>query len=452
MSIRADVVSPSEFLRSAALGARGASVDRRPRPSHSHSHSLHSRGLSTELCTDRDLLQAVLASGVREIVSVPCSITDTWHALAADEAARGRLRLVMTAHEGNLAGIAGGIWFGTGRPALVHMQNSGLPNAGDGFISFADREVFGVPMCALVTFRGATASDASEPHQAIGRRTDALVSAVFGPEAAIEGSRDGFESLPSFERALHAASGGGIGVMKLAESGFVKSGLPWFATAHAPQAASLSASRCARVRATATLDSRRIESSLDARPTRDDAIRAIAARHPHAALLFCNGFTARAGRALVDSPRCLYNIGYMGGTLAIGWGLATSRPDVEVVVIDGDQNALMSAMKEQLRADFPPNLHWYVLDNGIGASVGTSVSVPLGASLEGLAEVIATRPDEPGSFRHPRVSAVGARFDREAPAEMQGTLRALSFRFREWLASGGASSLAPTAISNRSPR
>jgi hypothetical protein len=100
----------------------------------------------------------------------------------------------------------------------------------------------------------------------------------------------------------------------------------------------------------------------------------------------------------------------------------------------------MSAMKEQLRADFPPNLRWYVLDNGIGAS------------LEGLAEVIATRQDEPGSFRHPRVSAVGARFDHEAPAETQGTLRALSFRFREWLASGEASLLAPAAISNRSPR
>jgi phosphonopyruvate decarboxylase len=393
---------------------------------------------------------------VREIVSVPCSITDTWHALAADEAARGRLRLVMTSHEGNLAGIAGGIWFGTGRAALVHMQNSGLPNAGDGFISFADREVYGVPMCALVTYRGATESDASEPHQAIGRRTDALVSAVFGPEATIEGCRHGRDARGSLERALRASTGGGIGVMKLAESGFAKSGLPWFATGDAPTSARSPAGAVGalprHMRASRADEARSCcaDAGIDARPTRDEAIRAIAARHPNAALLFCNGFTARAARAIVDSPRCFYNIGYMGGTLAIAWGLATSRPDVEVVVVDGDQNALMSAMKEQLRAEFPPNLRWYVLDNGIGASVGTSESIPLGSSLDGLAEVIATRPDEPGSFPHPRVSAVGARFGDESPAGIRGTLQSLSWRFRDWLASSESSAPKSSAISKRS--
>ena len=30
-------------------------------------------------------------------------------------------------------------------------------------------------------------------------------------------------------------------------------------------------------------------------------------------MLFCNGYTARAARAIVDSPRNFYNIGYMGG-------------------------------------------------------------------------------------------------------------------------------------------
>jgi thiamine pyrophosphate-dependent acetolactate synthase large subunit-like protein len=157
--------------------------------------------------------------------------------------------------------------------------------------------------------------------------------------------------------------------------------------------------------------------------SREEAIRTIAARHPNAALLFCNGFTSRAARATVDHERAFYNIGYMGGTLAIGWGLAMSRPDVDVVVIDGDQNALMSAMKDQLAADYPPNLHWYILDNGIGASVGTSESLPLGAMYDDLARIVRTKPDEPGSFVFPRVAAT----------EPNAALSTLALRFRSHL-------------------
>ena len=105
----------------------------------------------TSLWSDAELLAAYLDRGITDIVSVPCSITDTWHSLAADAHARGEANVVMTSHEGNLAGIAAGTYFGTGRVSLVHMQNSGLPNAGDGFISFASREVYGIPMAAMVT-------------------------------------------------------------------------------------------------------------------------------------------------------------------------------------------------------------------------------------------------------------------------------------------------------------
>jgi len=371
-------------------------------------------------CTDRLLLGAYLDRGVTDIVSVPCSITDSWHALAADAHRRGAANLVMTNHEGNLAGIAGGIYFGTGRVALVHMQNSGLPNAGDGFISFADPEVFGIPMAAMVTFRGAMPSDQSEPHQAIGRRTDALCDAIFGGEAVIRGDRFGTRLLEQVVASIDAAKAGKIGVVKVADAGFTK-----IHRATLPLDAEL-APRIDRL----ALRRRKGADSLDASlrsatpRSRDEAIRAIAEHHPDAAMLFCNGYTSRAARAICDSPRNFYNIGYMGGTMAIAWGLAKSRPDIEVVVVDGDQNALMSLMKDHLAGDYPSNLHWYVLDNGIGASVGTSESIPLGAQYDDLARVLATRPDEPGSFTHARVRATN-------PGE---PLSALAVRFRNWLA------------------
>lgn len=371
-------------------------------------------------CTDRELLSAYLDQGVTDIISVPCSITDTWHSLAADASRIGRANLVMTNHEGNLAGIAGGIHLGTSRVALVHMQNSGLPNAGDGFISFADPEVHGIPMAAMVTYRGATAADQSEPHQAIGRRTDLLCEAIFGDTAVIRGNRHGTELRSHVDASIAAARAGRMGVVKVAESGFRKT-----SRATLPLEGEYPARADRRaLRARKGIES--LHPSLRAvEPmTRDEAIRSIAAHHPDAALLFCNGYTSRAARAIVDSPRNFYNIGYMGGTLAIAWGLATSRPDLEVVVVDGDQNALMSLMKDHLAADYPANLHWYVLNNGIGASVGTSESLPLGTHFDDLARVIETRPDEPGTFAHPRVRAT----------EPGAPLSSLAVRFRNWLA------------------
>lgn len=366
-------------------------------------------------CADTDLLDAFTNRGIRDIVSVPCSITDTWHALAAARARRGELSLTMTAHEGNLAGIAAGVWFATGRPALVHMQNSGIANAADGIVSFAGREVFHVPMAAMITYRGADDRETSEPHQAIGRRTDALVDAVFGPDAVVTGNRQGDHLANAAALAAEAALAGRIGVVKVAESGFVKLHRTEFFSCPAADQTSVADAAVATRTPSLVVESSR-------RRSRDEAILAIAAQHPEAALLFCNGYTARAAHALVGGPRVLPNVGYMGGTLAIGWSLARLRPDLEVVVVDGDQNALMSTMKDQLAAERPANLHWYVLDNGIGASVGTCESVPLGDRYDDLATVIRTIPDEPGSFAHPRVAT-----DDGSP------IATLAHRFRRWI-------------------
>jgi phosphonopyruvate decarboxylase len=373
--------------------------------------------------TEAELIRIFLDRGIRDFVSVPCSVTDTWHDLAAREAQAGRLDLVMTSHEGNLAGIAGGVWLGTGRPALVHMQNSGLTNAADGFISFADPTVFGIPLLALVTYRGATPEDRSEPHQAIGRRTESLVDSVFGPSATIAGERSGRALRSAAERAADAARDGGVGVVKIAEAGLAKVEQAQLrdpvTSPNVPARSALRMFKGAGSCPSELTD----DAACASQRSRDDAIRTIAARHPDAALLFSNGFTSRAARATVDHARCFYNIGYMGGTLAIGWGLARSRPDLEVVVVDGDQNALMSGMKDQLAAEYPPNLHWYILDNGIGASVGTSESIPLAPWFGDLARIVRTRPDPPGSFSHPRVAA-------PRPGE---ALRSLAERFRNHL-------------------
>lgn len=379
--------------------------------------------------TDQDLLELLIAAGVQEIVSVPCSITDTWQWLAAQASQQQRLRLFMTNHEGNLAGIACGLWLGSGRPALVHLQNSGLFNAGDGFVTLAGAEVYQIPLAALVTWRGGTLDDDSEPHQAIGQRSEALCRMVFGEAAQMTGTSEGEATPEALIAAIEEAHAGGMGVLRLAPGVFQRTAKPALPTTFA----GLPKDWLRRLRDTKGERSR--PESLQFRPvySRDEALLAIADAHPKAAMVYSNGYTCRAAQACVDRPGSFYNVGCMGSSLAIGWGLAISRPDLDVVVVDGDQNAQMSCMKDHVTAQYPPNLHWYILNNHLGASVGVAESLPLSPLYDCLARVIETRPDAPGTFPHPRVRPIGANLPAHRPTGEQPQLAHLARGFRAWV-------------------
>ncbi|MFM7268055.1 MAG: hypothetical protein ACKOZT_05645 [Cyanobium sp.] len=392
------------------------------------------------LPSDTDLAHCILACGIETVVSVPCSITAGLHSQLSALDRDGRLQLLTSTHEANLVGLAAGIWFGTGRPALIHLQNSGLPNIGDGIVSFAHPWIFAIPLAALITYRGASETEESEPHLAIGERTDGLVSLIFGQDSLIAGDRHGLHGvLDPFGRALRHARAGGLAAFKLSPHGFRSSGATEPTPAPLPRQEPQALIEALRRRQE---EGWRIPTGADhGRLDRDGALAAIRAAHPGAAMLFCNGYTSRAAQAGGDRASDFFNVGYMGGTLAIGWALARCCPELEVVVVDGDQNAQMSAMKDHLLLDYPANLHWYILDNGIGASVGGPSSLPLSPLYRALARVIPTR-EASGPFPHPRVGLHGS----EGPC---ASLAPLAQRFRAWIAgrsaAAGAEAMARTA-------
>ena len=59
-------------------------------------------------------------------------------------------RHIIAANEGNAIALALGRYLGTGKPALVYMQNSGFSNAINPLVSLADAEVYGIPMLLMV--------------------------------------------------------------------------------------------------------------------------------------------------------------------------------------------------------------------------------------------------------------------------------------------------------------
>ena len=102
---------------------------------------------------------------------------------------------------------------------------------------------------------------------------------------------------------------------------------------------------------------------------RAKAIRTIVERHPGAAIVFCNGLNSREAAHVADRPGNLYLLHGMGEALSVGIGLRQARPDLEVVVVDGDGNAAMGLAACALLP--VEGLHYYVLDNGVYETTGS---------------------------------------------------------------------------------
>lgn len=83
------------------------------------------------------------------------------------------------------------------------------------------------------------------------------------------------------------------------------------------------------------------------------------------------GYISREVYHAKDRPRNFYLLGSMGSSLAVGCGLAYSRPDLHIIVIQGDGSALMGAGSMILSRHLNlPNLTHYILYNETYASTG----------------------------------------------------------------------------------
>lgn len=89
-------------------------------------------------------------------------------------------------------------------------------------------------------------------------------------------------------------------------------------------------------------------------------------------LVICNiGFPSRELYEIEDRQRNFYMIGSMGLASSIGLGLALTKPNKNIVVIDGDGSLLMNmGSLVTIFANNPSNLTWIVIDNGAYGSTG----------------------------------------------------------------------------------
>ncbi|MGH7260615.1 MAG: phosphonopyruvate decarboxylase [Burkholderiales bacterium] len=306
------------------------------------------------------------ALGYRWYAGVPCSF---FTGLINHVSTNPAFTYVSSANEGDAVAAAAGAWVG-GRRSIALMQNSGLGNAVSPLTSLT--YVFRIPVLLLVTVRGEPGVADEPQHALMGRITPALLDTMEIPWAYMP------DSPQALARAL-AQADASIGERERPYALLVRKGrfavcklAPVEAPPRPPRVAPRSAWR----------------SPPAARPSRIEALERVAQLVPErkSVVIATTGYTGRELYALGDRTHQLYMVGSMGCASSFGLGLALTRPDLRVVVLDGDGAALMRMGNlATLGAYRPPNLLHVLLDNEVHDSTGGQDTVSRDISFAAIA-------------------------------------------------------------------
>jgi phosphonopyruvate decarboxylase len=148
--------------------------------------------------------------------------------------------------------------------------------------------------------------------------------------------------------------------------------------------------------------------------TRLEATRLIVDACPDAAIVASLGHPAYDLFAAGDRPRNFYTWGSMGLASSIGLGIALGRPELNVIVLDGDGSLLMNlGSLATIGLLQPPNLTLVIMDNELYATTGgqptpTASGADLAAAAHAMriadAVTVRTEPELVARFK-PRAPA-----------------------------------------------
>ena len=264
--------------------------------------------------------------------------------------------VVHAANEGEAVAACAGAALGR-RRSLAFMQNSGLGNAVSPLASLTS--TFRIPMLLLVTWRGGRPGGDEPQHRLMGDITPRLLDLLEIPHEPLPDELVAVED--ALDRADHHMTVEGRPYALIVGPDTFRPSMRGDRDPAAPRR-----SRSTPIERLGVGDSA-------ARPTRADALARIIRSTPpkRSVVLSSTGYTSRELYAWTDRPSHFYMVGSMGCTAALGLGLAVARPDVHVVVVEGDGSALMRLSGlPMVGAIAPRNLVHIVLDNQVHESTG----------------------------------------------------------------------------------
>ena len=265
---------------------------------------------------------------------------------------------IIAANEGNSVGLAAGHFLGSGKPALVYMQNSGLGNTVNPLLSLTDGDVYRIPVLMLIGWRGEPGKKDEPQHVKQGKVTLDLLDCMGIDYAIMDGESDIQALLKEARTRLD---------QELPFAIVVKKG---------------------------SFDSYKLkEKPADISDlSREDAIELIL-DHSEDSDVFVST-TGKISRELFElrekkglgHDKDFLIVGSMGHTSQIAAGVALSRKDKTVYCLDGDGSALMHMGSLAVNGSVSPgNMVHVVLNNGAHDTVGGQPTVASGLNMDRIA-------------------------------------------------------------------
>ncbi|MFH2009805.1 MAG: phosphonopyruvate decarboxylase [bacterium] len=304
--------------------------------------------------------------GFTRYAGVPCSfLTPFINYVSSDP----NLDYIASANEGDALATAAGTAIG-GERSVVMMQNSGLGNAVSPLTSLT--YVFRIPVLLITSHRGAPGVKDEPQHALMGVITEELLETMRVPWEVFPDQSEQIE--PALHRAVEYMA------QEKRPYGFVmKKGTV------APCA--LQGTPAARV---ATAGVGRQAFFCEQEPaTRREILERVVSLTPETetVVIATTGYTGRELFAISDRRNHLYMVGSMGCASSLGLGLSLARPELRVLVVDGDGSALMRMGNLATIGRYGgSNLTHLVLDNEAYESTGGQATV---SATVGFAQIAA---------------------------------------------------------------
>lgn len=300
---------------------------------------------------------------------------------------------VIAANEGAAVALATGYHLGTGKAAVVYLQNSGTGNAVNPLLSLADPQVYAIPMLLVVGWRGEPGVKDEPQHIKQGAVQEELMRALGYPYEIL--SEDEDSAREQLGRLSGRMSEGGTPVALLVRKGtFSEYG---GAGAGQPAAGAAGAGGASSAGEVSIAGGEAAPAAAVYPMSREEALSRIL---PHleesARIVSTTGKTSREIYELREArgeghAKDFLTVGSMGHAISIALGLARTRT-APVYCIDGDGAAIMHLGSLGVAAQRGGrNLRHIIVNNGAHESVGGQPTIGFALSFERLARELGYR-------------------------------------------------------------